>query len=125
MGRYDLEEKVKRQDYDLKELKERQRPELMMTEGSCMREAGMCSMLNILRRTGRRRWMNGLADLNPNFPNGLVRGQVRRQESQSHQMMKMKLLVMLLLMLVMMRRRKKRKRRKNKLSKCKISIYHK
>ena len=41
-----------------------QTPGPMMTGGSCMREAGMFSTLNCWRKLGKRRWMNGLADLN-------------------------------------------------------------
>ena len=36
----------------------------MMTDASCMKEDGMFSMLNFWRSLGKRKWMNGLADLN-------------------------------------------------------------
>ena len=36
----------------------------MMTDVSCMKEDGMFSMLNFWRSLGKRKWMNGLADLN-------------------------------------------------------------
>merc|ERR1711973_763796 len=90
-------------------------PELMMTEENCMREVGMFFTLSSWRRHGKRRWMNGLADQNLNFPSGLERDQVRSLENLNLLMMRMRQVVMLLLELVMKRRKKKRRRkRKNK-----------
>merc|ERR1711915_856371 len=93
-------------------MREEQILEPMMTDASCMREDGMFSTQNFLRRHGRRRWTNGLEEQNPNSLNGLERGQERNLENLSLQKMKMMQLEMLLLVLWMKRRKKKRRRRK-------------
>merc|ERR1712025_1206439 len=88
-------------------------PEPMMTDASCMKEDGMFSMLNFWRSLGRRKWMNGLADLNPNFQNGLEKDLARKLESQSLLTMMMKDRKLLEAQ-VLMKRKKKKKRRKRK-----------
>merc|ERR1712029_1306570 len=74
---------------------------------------GMFSTLNFWRSLGKRKWMNGPADLNLNFQNGLEKDLARKLEIQSLLTTVMKARKLLEAQ-VLMKRKKKRKRRRRK-----------